>query len=94
MLAGLTGGGRLSANTAHHQSIRTLADGLIVSAVSPEDGIIEACELVDYPFGLAIQWHPEVIAAEDSHKGIFSGLVAAARHEKELEYTMGMPFDN
>ena len=51
---------RLCVNSSHHQAIRTLGDNLIVSAISPEDGIIEAVELASpNHFVLAVQWHPE-----------------------------------
>ena len=47
-------------NSSHHQAIRVAADNLLVSAVSPDDGVIEAVEL-DAPdhFVVAVQWHPE-----------------------------------
>ena len=47
-------------NSSHHQAIRALGDNLLVTALSPEDGVIEAVEL-DSPeqFVLAVQWHPE-----------------------------------
>jgi putative glutamine amidotransferase len=47
-------------NSSHHQSIQTPGDNLIVSAVSPQDNVIEAVELasIDH-FVIAIQWHPE-----------------------------------
>lgn len=47
-------------NSSHHQAIRTVGDNLTVTAVSPEDGVIEAVELVCAEhFVLAVQWHPE-----------------------------------
>lgn len=42
----------------HHQSVDTLGEGLIASAVAP-DGIIEAVEARDGGFCLGVQWHPE-----------------------------------
>ena len=50
----------LCVNSSHHQAIHIPGDNLIVSAISPEDGLIEAVELVSPShFVLAVQWHPE-----------------------------------
>jgi gamma-glutamyl-gamma-aminobutyrate hydrolase PuuD len=45
-------------NTGHHQCIGRVADGLVVTATSPDD-IVEAVEMPEKRFVLAVQWHPE-----------------------------------
>jgi putative glutamine amidotransferase len=47
-------------NSSHHQAIRVPGDNLLVSAVSPADGVIEAVELdAENHFVVGVQWHPE-----------------------------------
>src|SRR5213593_4229631 len=46
-------------NSAHHQAIEQLGDDLEVEAWAAHDGIIEQVRLRNYPFGLAVQYHPE-----------------------------------
>ncbi len=53
-----------SANSDHHQAIRELAPGLSAVAEAP-DGVIEAVEMPNHPWLIAVQWHPERTAAED-----------------------------
>jgi putative glutamine amidotransferase len=72
----LDGTESLGVKSYHHQAIDSLAEGLAVTARSG-DGIVQAVELPDYPFGVAVQWHPEEDAAEDAR--LFAGLVDAAR---------------
>jgi len=45
-------------NSSHHQAVKELGEGLEVFATS-EDRVVEAVSLKDYPFLLAVQWHPE-----------------------------------
>jgi putative glutamine amidotransferase len=66
--------------SSHHQAIATLGDNLLVSAVSPEDGVIEAVE-VDSPehFVVAVQWHPERTYTHSAFsRALFRAFVRAA----------------
>ena len=50
--------GEFTVNSSHHQAVKSLGEGLSLSAFS-EDGIVEAITLDDYPFLTGVQWHPE-----------------------------------
>jgi putative glutamine amidotransferase len=67
-------------NSSHHQAIREPGDNLLVSAVSPEDGVIEGVELdSDQHFVVAVQWHPErTYAASAFSRAIFAAFAEAA----------------
>lgn len=72
---------RLEVNSMHHQAVRSPAPGLIVSGRSP-DGLIEALEKPDYPFFLAVQWHPEYLwQTDECAKNLFTEFVNACRGE-------------
>jgi putative glutamine amidotransferase len=75
ILGSLVGKKVSNAALYHHQAIDELGKGLKVTAKS-EDGIIEAVELTDHPFGVAVQWHPEQTLYD---LRIFEGLIEAAR---------------
>lgn len=63
----------------HHQAPDRVAPALRVAARAT-DGAIEALELPGHPWLVAVQWHPEMSAAEDpTQQRIFDGLVDAAR---------------
>jgi len=57
-LAAILGDEPLGVNSFHHQAIRQLAPGFVVTAVAP-DGVIEAIESPDSRFALGVQFHPE-----------------------------------
>lgn len=45
-------------NSAHHQAVKELGQGLAPIAFA-DDGLVEAIELTGYPFLVGVQWHPE-----------------------------------
>jgi putative glutamine amidotransferase len=54
----ILGDQEVSGHVYHHQAIDQVAPGVVVTARG-FDGTIQGIEMEDYPFGLAIQWHPE-----------------------------------
>ncbi len=55
----------IGVNSLHHQAIENVGENLIISAVS-EDGFVEAIELSNHPFCVAVQWHPEHMSKTNS----------------------------
>jgi putative glutamine amidotransferase len=67
-------------NSSHHQAVGRVGDNLRVTAVSPEDGVIEAVEL-DSPdhFVVGVQWHPErTFTVSPLSRALFAAFVVAA----------------
>ncbi len=88
----LTPGSRLSAlvpkdelrilvNSSHHQAIDWPGEQLLVAAVSPQDGVIEALEGTDpRHFVVAVQWHPErTYESSEVSRALFTAFLEAAR---------------
>ncbi len=70
---------RLMVNSSHHQAIGALGDGLIVTAQSVEDNIIEGVEDPAHRFLVGVQWHPErTLDHAPLSRIIFDRFVAAA----------------
>ncbi|HEV2423709.1 MAG TPA: gamma-glutamyl-gamma-aminobutyrate hydrolase family protein [Terriglobia bacterium] len=75
--------GSCRVNSLHHQAIKYLGRGLKVSAHS-EDGLVEAVEAAgDYPFLLAVQWHPEELTEHAEQMKIFKEFVAKCRERSQ-----------
>ena len=88
LIADVMGKAALRASSGHHQAVRDLGAGLRIVAEA-EDGIIEALEAPAHPWMIAVQWHPEVTAAQDkSQQALFDGLVAKAR-ERQRQRVLG-----
>ncbi len=64
-------------NSLHHQGVKDLAPSLRPAAYAP-DGLIEAVELPDHPFGIAVQWHPEWLTDQEPTRNLFRKFVEAA----------------
>lgn len=77
-LAEVLGDTEFKVNSLHHQAVQRLAPGILVTARSP-DGLIEAIEVSDHPFGLAVQWHPEWLTPHAPMRALFQAFVEAAR---------------
>jgi len=74
----------LPVNSSHHQAIATAGDGLRVTAICPQDGVIEAIENapdgVGGRFVLGVQWHPErSFDLSAASRAIFARFIAEAR---------------
>lgn len=84
LLSRILGEDEIWVNSFHHQSVRRIADGLTVAAYS-SDGLVEAVTKEDYPFFLAVQWHPEELFATDRYaQQIFHEFVIAASIKQKI----------
>ena len=68
-------------NSRHHQAVRQLGRGLVVSATAP-DGVIEAIEDPAAGFCLGVQWHPENFFRTGEFRPLFEGLLEATAKKK------------
>lgn len=72
-IAAAMGTARCSVNSFHHQSVKRVAEGMRVTARSP-DGVIEGLESVGEDWWvMAVQWHPEemIHTGEPWDRGLF-----------------------
>jgi len=76
-LAEIVGLDELEVNSAHHQAVKDIPDGVVVNARAP-DGVIEGIEAPAHRFCIGAQWHPE-FELSDGDRRIFDAFVDAAR---------------
>ena len=74
LVARAAGAERLRVRSHHHQGVGRLGDGLVASAWSEPDGVVEAIEAADGRWALGVLWHPE----EDEGSVVYPSLVEAA----------------
>ena len=67
----------IKVNSLHHQGLREIAPSLRIAGHAP-DGLVEAVELPDHPFGLAVQWHPEWLTDQVTTRNLFRRFVEVA----------------
>jgi gamma-glutamyl-gamma-aminobutyrate hydrolase PuuD len=61
--------------------VKLAAKGFEITATSP-DGVVEAMEMADAPYCVAVQWHPENFWRTGEFRELFQGLVKAASERK------------
>lgn len=71
-------------NSFHHQSVKNLGTNLRTTGLADDD-TIEGIEVIDHPFQVGVQWHPEnFIQVTDSMIPLFAKLVETAS-KKDFE---------
>ncbi len=76
-LAGILGATTLNVNSFHHQGVDSIAPAAKGVAHAP-DGLVEALEVPDHPFGFGVQWHPEWLTDQEPTRRLFRAFVEAA----------------
>jgi putative glutamine amidotransferase len=70
----------VAVNSFHHQAVKDVGRGLVVSARATGDAVIEGVEAPDRRFALGVQWHPEGFWNQrENFSSLFEALVEAAR---------------
>jgi CTP synthase len=59
------------------------SNGMRLSGLSPDDNLVEYIELVDHPYFVATQAHPEFRSRPDVPHPLFLGLLAAAERKRQ-----------
>lgn len=60
-------------NSRHHQALDRLGEDVVVVGRCPDDGVIEAVEVVGYRFVIGVQWHPEdMVGSSMTAKRLFT----------------------
>lgn len=67
----------IQVNSLHHQGLKDIAPSVRVAGYAP-DGLVEAIELPDHPFGLAVQWHPEWLTDQAGTRNLFRKFIESA----------------
>lgn len=74
-------------NSHHHQAVKNLGNGLVVSARS-EDGVVEGIETADGRYIIGVQSHPEsLIHKQPEWEQLFKDFVKQAQKQKTLVTT-------
>ena len=77
-LAEILGTPILEVNSWHHQGAKDIPPQLKVTAHS-SDGLVEAMEIPDHPYAIAVQWHPEWMPEDPAMNALFKSFVEASK---------------
>ena len=62
------------------------SNGMIVSGVNPESGLVEIVEIPEHPWFVGVQFHPELKSTVENPHPLFIGFIKAAlKHKLERE---------
>ena len=62
------------------------SNGMIVSGVNPESGLVEIVEIPEHPWFVGVQFHPELKSTVENPHPLFVGFIKAAlKHKLERE---------
>ena len=76
----ILGRDRVTVNSFHHQAVRQPGQGVVVSAYSEGDDVVEAIEVPGRRLAVGVQWHPEAFWDKDGRfQPLFEALVKASR---------------
>lgn len=79
-LHAILGKDAVAVNSFHHQAVKELGQGLVVSARSQDDSVVEGIEAPSRRFAVAVQWHPESFWNQPQNfSSLFEAFVEAGR---------------
>lgn len=82
-ISAIIGSGDVGVNSFHHQALKRVADGLIVTSRAT-DGIIESVEVPNKRHYVGVQWHPEEMAfGRRDMMHLFQSLVDACASDND-----------
>lgn len=59
------------------------ANGMKATGINPDSGLVEIIEIINHPFFIGVQYHPELKSTVESPAPLFIGFVAAAKEHNE-----------
>jgi CTP synthase len=65
--------------------------GMIASGTNPKTGLVEIIELVDHPFFIGVQYHPELKSSVESPAPLFVHFISATKKHNEKRASLKNP---
>ena len=83
---------QLQVNSNHHQALKRLGKGLVISARSKKDQVVEGIEDPKLPFLVGVQFQPQrQNNPKDIHLPLFKAFVKSAQEYRKAEDAKRMP---
>src|SRR5665213_3594642 len=65
--------------------------GMIASGINPQTGLVEIMELINHPFFIGVQYHPELKSTVENPQPIFVSFIKAAKEFAESKTAVKNP---